>query len=78
MGRTADDRRAIFDLYCEATSGEKFIVELQREAQDFFQDRVVYYSTFPIQEQAEKGHWNFELAPVYCVGILDFCFQNEE
>ena len=54
------DRRAIFDLYCENQDGEKFIVEIQKAKQNFFKDRTVFYSTFPIQEQAEKGDWNFE------------------
>ena len=33
------------------------------------------YSSFPIQEQAKKGDWNYQLKPVYTVGILDFKFD---
>jgi len=77
LGRTAIERRAVFDLYCQSTQGETFIVELQKQKQDFFKDRMVYYTTFPIQEQAEKGEWNFRLEPVYCIGILDFIFDDE-
>ncbi len=29
LGRTESDRKAIFDLYCETESGDKFIVEMQ-------------------------------------------------
>jgi predicted transposase/invertase (TIGR01784 family) len=76
MGRTEGDRRAIFDIYCESANGEKFIVELQKAKQNFFKDRTVYYSTFPIQEQAERGEWNYQLQAVYCVGILDFTFHD--
>ncbi len=54
FGDTDIDRKAIFDLYCENERGEKFIVELQKSKQNFFKDRVLYYSTFPIREQAEK------------------------
>ncbi|MFK7799368.1 MAG: Rpn family recombination-promoting nuclease/putative transposase [Aureispira sp.] len=71
-------RKAIFDLYCESASGEKFIVELQKAKQNFFKDRSVYYSTFPIQEQAKKGNWNFQLAAVYTIGILDFVFEDHK
>ena len=78
LGAGITDRSAIFDLYCETTSGEKFIVELQKSRQDFFKDRSVFYSTFPIQEQAKKGDWNFELKPVYTVGILGFCFAEHK
>jgi predicted transposase/invertase (TIGR01784 family) len=72
------DRRAIFDIYCEGENGDKFIVELQKAKQNFFKDRTVFYSTFPIQQQAEQGEWNYELKAVYCVGVLDFTFDDYE
>jgi predicted transposase/invertase (TIGR01784 family) len=78
LGITDWERRAIFDIYCESQTGEKFIVELQKAKQNYFKDRTVYYSTFPIKEQAEKGDWNFNLKAVYCVGILDFVFDDTE
>ena len=76
LGISEQDRRAIFDLYCENEKGEKFIVEMQKSKQNFFKDRSVYYSTFPIQEQAQKSDWNYELKAVYTIGILDFVFQS--
>ena len=78
LGRTIDDRKAIFDLYCESERGDKFIVELQKAKQNYFKDRSIYYSTFPIQSQAEKGDWNFQLTSVYTVGILDFIFEDNK
>ena len=78
MGRTQFDRRAIFDLSCISPSGERFIVEMQRAKQDYFKDRSVFYSTFPIQEQAQRGEWNYQLTPVYLVGILDFVFAEDK
>lgn len=77
QGISEVERKVIFDLHCENEKGEKFIVELQRAKQDFFKDRTVYYSTFPIQEQAVRGtDWNYELEPVYTISILNFKFQN--
>ena len=78
LGTIIEERKAIFDLYCENELGEKFIVELQKAKQNFFKERTVYYSTFPIREQAEKGNWNFNLKAVYCIGILDFTFDDYE
>lgn len=82
IGNTALDRKAIFDIYCTSESGERFIVALkileQKAKQNFFKDRSVYYSTFPIQEQAQQGLWNFELSPVYTVGVLDFVFDDHK
>ena len=78
VGRSQEDRRAIFDLYCIGENGDRFIVEMQKSKQNFFKDRSVYYSSFPIQEQAKKGSWDYRLAAVYLVGILDFTFSEDQ
>ena len=78
LGLREADRYAIFDIYCENESNEKFIVELQKAEQNYFKDRTIYYSTFPIREQAEKGQWNYNLSAVFCIGILDFTFDDYE
>ncbi|NEO86802.1 MAG: PD-(D/E)XK nuclease family transposase [Spirulina sp. SIO3F2] len=78
LGSTGVDRKAIFDLYCENERGEKFIVELQKAKQSFFKDRTVFYSTFPIREQAKQGDWNYKLKAVYTVAILDFVFEEDK
>ena len=78
LGITQLDRKAIFDLYCENEKGEKFIVELQKTKQNFFKDRTLYYSTFPIIEQARRIDWDFELKAVYTIAILDFVFDADK
>jgi predicted transposase/invertase (TIGR01784 family) len=78
QGATAVDRKAIFDLSCISESGEHFIVELQKAKQNFFKDRSLFYATFPIQQQAQQGEWNFKLAAVYTIGILDFVFDEDK
>lgn len=78
MGLNELDRKAIFDLYCIGESGERFIVEIQKAKQNYFKDRSIYYSSFPIQEQSQKGDWEYKLQPVYTVGILDFIFDDHK
>lgn len=78
IGVTELNRKAVFDLYCVNETGERFIVELQKTKQKFFKDRTIYYSTFPIQEQAKKGsEWDFHLEKVYTIAILDFAFDDD-
>ena len=77
LGSGELDRKAIFDLYCVGEDGERFIVEMQKAKQNYFKDRSVFYATFPIQEQAQRGDWDFKLAEVYTVGILDFVFAED-
>ena len=76
---TVGNRKAIFDIYCINQKGEHFIVEMQKVEQQYFKDRMLFYSTFPIQNQAkDKGKdWNFNLKHVYAIGILDFSFKED-
>ena len=78
LGHAVADRKAVFDVYCENNKGEKFLIEMQKAEQSYFVDRSIYYSTFPIQEQAPKGKWNFELKRVYTIGILNFVFDEKD
>ena len=78
LGSAVTDRKAVFDVYCQNTEGEYFIVEMQKAEQDYFKDRSVYYSTFPIREQAKRGEWDYQLKGVYTVGILNFVFPDDE
>ena len=79
LGPIALDRKAVFDIFCEAESGEKFIVEMQKAKQHFFKDRALFCTAFPIREQAEKGEeWLFELQAIYFIGILDFKYDEKE
>lgn len=78
IGSAQEDRKAIFDLYCQNQKGERFIVELQKARQKYFKDRSLYYSTFAIQEQAQTGEWNFQLQRVYTVSIMDFEFDETQ
>ena len=77
LGGGLEERKAVYDIYCTDSSGSYFIVEMQKAKQNFFKDRTLFYTTFPMREQAEKGSWNFELKAVYCVGILDFVFEDD-
>ena len=78
VGDIYTERKAIFDVYCESMDGEKFIVEMQNASQKFFKDRSVYYSTFPIREQAPKGDtWDYKLNPVYTVALLNYDMKDE-
>lgn len=78
QGKSEIERKAIFDIYCQGNGDERFIVEIQKAKQNYFKDRSVYYSSFPIQEQAKKGDWNYKLDSVYSIGVLDFIFDEHK
>ena len=83
LGVISADRKAIFDIFCEAENGEKFIVEMQKAKQDWFKDRAIFYAAFPIRNQAPRGlvdgeAWNYELKAVYLIAVLGFEYDQEE
>lgn len=78
LGKAEMDRKAVFDLYCIGKNGERFVVEMQKAKQNYFKDRSVFYTSFPIQEQAQRGNWDYQLSAVYLVGILDFVFSEDD
>ena len=72
------DSRAIFDVYCKGENGEKFIVEMQNAYQAHFKDRSLFYSTFPIREQAPKGNdRDFKLNHIYTIALLNFNMNED-
>jgi predicted transposase/invertase (TIGR01784 family) len=78
LGKMEIDRKVVFDIYCTNQRGEKFIVEMQKARQMYFKDRSLFYATFPIQEQATSGNWNFQLKAVYSISILDFILNEKD
>ena len=77
VGDIYTERKSIFDVYCESVEGEKFTVEMQNASQKYLKDRTIYYSTFPIREQAPKGEWDFKLNPVYTVALVNYDMKEK-
>jgi len=72
LGKTNKDRKAIYDIYCKNERDEHFIIEMQIAYQKHYLERILFYATFPIQEHAIKGKWDYELKSVYCISIVNF------
>ncbi|GJM63505.1 Rpn family recombination-promoting nuclease/putative transposase [Persicobacter diffluens] len=78
LPKTETDRLAIFDLLCTNQEGKRFIIELQRARQDHLIDRSIYYLSFLLQEQGQKGpQWQYELNTVYSINILQFLLEEK-
>ena len=75
LGLNIYDRKSIYDILCYDEKKNNFIVELQRAKQKYFKDRSIYYTSFPLQEQAQKGDWDYRLKKIYFLTIVE---QNIE
>ena len=66
------------DVECYDKNGQRFVVEVQREAQHFFYDRAVFNSTFSVQRQILKGSDNYRFEPVYFIGVMRFVLEKDD
>ena len=77
MGINESARSAVFDISCNTSSGDFVSVEMQFKEQDDFNDRLVFYSSFPIFNSLVKGGDSYAFtAPIYIIGILNFILRN--
>ena len=59
LGLTEEDRKVVFDISCECQDGETLIIEMQKGYQTHFRKRALYYTTYPINEQARDAKDRF-------------------
>jgi len=59
LGLTEEDRKVIFDISAECNNGETLIIEMQKGFQKHFRKRALYYTTYPINEQARDARDKF-------------------
>ena len=76
MGDSPDDKKTVFDIKATTEDGETVVIEMQLANKKDFNDRLVYYSTYPIREQVRGGDRIYQLAPLYIVAIMDFCMDG--
>ena len=67
----------ILDIIGTTNAGEKVLVEVQQQGDDFFRDRVEYYISRVIENQVHTSE-KYELPQIYFLGLLDFEMFPEE
>ena len=73
VGLRKEARRSVFDISCTTSKGEYLIIEMQYKSQDDFEDRMVFYSSFPIINCLRSGKLDsYALNPIYMIGITNF------
>lgn len=74
VGGNVENGDVIFDLTCTSGSGEQFVIEVQRTAQENLKQRMLYYGSKLIADQAPRGNrrgWNYGIGEVYVIVLLD-------
>jgi len=73
VGSTKDKQTVIFDLFCTADDGERFVIEMQGGLHANLKERMVYYGTRLVadQENDGEGPWIYDLSEVYVIVLMD-------
>ncbi len=73
MGQVQNSRKVVFDIHCETANGERFIIEMQKDYQQNFIERTLYYAAMALTGQGEKGRsWKYGIQKVNSVSLLNF------
>lgn len=89
FGIVPEERRVIFDTYCKTDRGEEVVVEMQNAHPLNFANRLIFYSTYPVRNQAperkrrgkngEKTQpWYYDLKAIYIVAIINFSLSKDD
>lgn len=72
------DKRGIrVDVEATDEDGTRFLVEMQREPQDFFYERALYNASHCVIRQMDQGEEEYNFAPVYFIGVVDFPLHKD-
>ena len=82
VGDTENQGAVILDLTCTSSDGKKFVLEVQRTPQINFKQRIIYYGSKLIADQAPKGkrrEWGYTIPEVYIIVLMDgFSMPGDE
>ena len=76
LPKLAGGKSTIVDVKAKDKKGNTFIVEMQVSEPEFFQKRILYYTSQSYVGQIHKGSEYDKLQPVYFIGILEFKVGN--
>jgi predicted transposase/invertase (TIGR01784 family) len=76
LGRLSGVKSTIVDVKAKDEKGNVFIVEMQVADFDFFNKRILYYTSQAYVAQLDAGMIYSKLKPVYFIGILEFDIGN--
>ena len=91
LGFDAESAKVYYDIFCQCADGKDFIVEMQCSPQKYYRERMIFYSTYPLQHQyiEAKTEYNnlpepkrpfrftYKLYPVYIISITEFALEHE-
>lgn len=72
LGLLPNEKRLVFDVYCETQEDDRVLVEMQKASQEFLKDRLIAYSARTISNSLVKGDRRYNFPPVISIILVDF------
>ena len=70
------EKRLIYDVYCNTKKDDRIIVEMQQASQEFIRDRVIAYSARTISNSLTKGDRKYKFPKVISIILVDFALPD--
>ena len=75
----AGDKDATMDVLCKSADGTReFVVEIQKQSQSYYLDRMLYYGASMLHAQLGSGGDYDALVPVYVICLMDFSLWHSQ
>ena len=78
LGFDAESAKVYYDLFCQCADGKDFIVEMQCSPQTYYRERMIFYSTYPLQHQYVEARLSMKSSqsPSGRSGLPTSCTQS--
>ena len=71
-----DGRECIFDILCEDSHGDKYLIEVQNARIGYIRNRMVYYACRLIDRMGHTGDdWNYDIKKVISICLMNFAYE---
>lgn len=72
-----DGRECIFDILCEDSRGDKYLIEVQNARIGYIRNRMVYYACRLIDRMGQTGDdWDYNIKKVFSICIMNFAYET--
>ena len=72
-----EGRECIFDILCEDSHGDKYLIEIQNAKLGYIRNRMIYYACRLVDRMGERGEdWNYEIKKVISICLMNFTYEQ--
>lgn len=72
-----EGRECIFDILCEDSRGDKYLIEIQNAKLGYIRNRMIYYACRLVDKMGERGEdWDYSIKKVISICLMNFTYEQ--